>query len=340
VFVDASRPTMPNKEYPGAATRTLTTEIWYPAAAVDPPPAIGQRDAALLTDGAPYPLVVYSHGFIDRRTSGGFLARHLASHGYVVVSIDYPLSNGAAPGGPTIDDVPSQPGDISYVLDQVLADDPGNRFAGAIDADRIGLTGLSLGGLTSTLAGFHATLRDARVRAVAPIAGLACNFNEVFYGDLDIPLLTVHGDIDAILPFAANARTQFDNANSPRYLVTVVGASHTAFSDLGALININNPDDVGCVALGSALPAPGDTTLFDALGGPALGIVDNNCPLPCQDPTPRPTALRGARQLDLTVLAVYPFLEAYLRDDAAMRHYLETTLAAENSEIIVESSLP
>lgn len=339
-FVDASRPTMPNKDYPGAPNRTLATEIWYPAAAVDPAPAGGQRDAALLADGAPYPLVVYSHGFIDRRTSGGFLARHLASHGYVVLAIDYPLSNGNAPGGPTVNDVANQPGDISYVLDQVLADDPGNRFAGAIDAGRIGLTGLSLGGLTSTLTAFHANLRDMRVRAVAPIAGLACNFNDVFYGDLDIPLLTVHGDIDAILPFAANARTQFDNANSPRYLVTVVGASHTAFSELGALINVNNQDDVGCVALGSALPDPGDTTLLDALGGAPLGVVENDCPLPCQDPTPRPTALRGARQLDLTVLAVYPFLEAYLRDNAAMRLYLETTLAAENGEIVLESELP
>lgn len=167
-----------------------------------------------------------------------------------------------------------------------------------------------------------------------------CNFNDVFYGDLDIPLLTVHGDIDAILPFAANARTQFDNANSPRYLATVIGASHTAFSELGALINVNNQDDVGCTALGSALPEPGDTTLLDALGGAALGAVDNDCPLPCRDPTPRPTALRGARQLDLTVLAVDPFFQAYLRDDAAMRHYLETTLAAKNSEILVEATLP
>src|SRR5262245_34754190 len=107
-FVDGGRPTPPNGSFPGAPTRTLTTEVWYPATAPG-------RDTALDMAGAPYPLVVHSHGFLDGRTGEAYLAQHLASRGYVVAAPDYPLSNGGAPGGPTFADVANQPGDWSFV---------------------------------------------------------------------------------------------------------------------------------------------------------------------------------------------------------------------------------
>ena len=336
---DTSRPTMPNRTFPGAPTRMLPTEVWYPAAPVSNPPADGQRDVALLATGAPYPLVVHSHGVMDRRIAIGFLARHLASHGYIVASPDFPLSNFSAPGSPTTADVPNQPGDVSFVIDTLLAlnDDPQSGFAGAIDAERIGLSGLSLGGLTTSLTTFHVTLRDPRVRAAVSIAGPACFFGPRFYENARVPLLTLHGDIDAIVPYVENGRFQFATARPPKYLVTLKNASHTAFDEIGARLLVNNQDDIGCTAIGGLQP-DGDTDpgVIEALGGAEAGIIDGDCPGVCSDPTPRPTSLRGPRQLDLTTLTIFPFFEAELRGDAAARQYLETGLAAENPEATVE----
>ncbi len=88
--------------------RTLTLEVWYPAAlaagqkaggdyhAITRDPAItatlhGQavRDAAPLTSEAPFPLVIISHGYPGNRYLMSHLAENLASKGFVTVSIDH-----------------------------------------------------------------------------------------------------------------------------------------------------------------------------------------------------------------------------------------------------------
>jgi hypothetical protein len=49
-----------------------------------------------------------------------------------------------------------------------------------------------------------------------------------------------------------------------------------------------------------------------------------------------PSALHGDRQLELTLLSVFPFFEAYLRGDEAMLRFLEQGLAPQNPEIALE----
>ena len=83
-WVDESRPMASNGNFEGAPARTFAVALWAPS---DAP--------------GPHPLVVYSHGFMSNRHGGAYLARHLASHGYVVASLDYPLSHYGAPGGRT-----------------------------------------------------------------------------------------------------------------------------------------------------------------------------------------------------------------------------------------------
>ena len=68
-FVDRSRPTDANGDFPGAPERTFEATLWYPA---DAP--------------GPQPLLVYSHGFMSMRGENVPLAELLASHGYVVES--------------------------------------------------------------------------------------------------------------------------------------------------------------------------------------------------------------------------------------------------------------
>ena len=80
VFVDPSRSTSANGDYPGASSRTLVASLWYPTN----------------VDGM-HPLIIYSHGFASNRNGGSYIAENLASHGYVVVAADYPLTHGGHP---------------------------------------------------------------------------------------------------------------------------------------------------------------------------------------------------------------------------------------------------
>lgn len=335
-FVDTTRPTMPNGTYAGTAARQLVTEVWYPADAAADGATMDLRDAALASAGQPFPLVLYSHGYSEGRLGGAYLARHLASHGYIVAAPDFPLSNGNAPGGPTMNDLPDQPRDLSFLLDQLLA---GPRFGAAIDAQRIGVAGLSLGGWTTYLAAYHPTLRDPRVRAAAPIAALGCSLSHAYFAGSSAPLLIVHGDLDAAVPYDANARTAYTNANPPKRLVTVHNGSHTGFSGLATLLPGDNPDEIGCSILLDALdksPANWEL-LYTRLGGSAAGIDATPCVALCTATTPLPPAVRNARQLELATLSVYPFFAATLRGDAAMQRFLDEGLATENSEIAVEA---
>ena len=335
IFIDTSRPTMPNGTYPGSPTRRLATEIWYPTEAVAPTPGQDARDSTVAAGR--HPLILYSHGFLDQRTGGTYLAEHLASYGYVVAAPDFPLTRNGAPGGANALDIVNQPGDLSYLIDQLFAMDADStsRFAGTIDHDRVGLSGLSLGGSTTFLATFHPTLRDTRVRAAAPIAGVTCNFGPKFYGNQHTPLLIVHGTIDAIVAYQQNAVFAYGEANAPKYLVSIANGSHTGFTQAALLFQgINNPDEVGCGALGGDAADSGDS-LVDLLGGADAGIIAGDCPADCSNPN-LPHAIDAKRQHDLAIISVFPFFEAYLRGDNRARQFLEQTAARENTELSIQ----
>ena len=112
---------------------------------------------------------------MSNRSGGVYLTQHLASYGYVVAAPDFPLSNGNAPGLPTFFDLANQPGDVRFVIDQLLtlSAETQSAFAAGIDRTRIGLTGFSMGGSTTILAALHPTLRDPRVQAAAALAGVS-----------------------------------------------------------------------------------------------------------------------------------------------------------------------
>jgi predicted dienelactone hydrolase len=321
IFVDASRPTDANGDFEGAPERTLTATLWYP------------KD-----DAGAHPLLVYSHGFMSRRGENPPLVELLASHGYVVVSVDYPLTNGSAPGGPNVHDAVNQPGDVRFVIDRVLAWAPDERpFAGEIDRARIGAIGLSLGGLTTTLVTFHPRLRDPRIAAAVSIAGPAEMFSPAFFASADVPFLMIAGTLDAMIPYASNAVPTPGKVRRGG-LVTIEGASHAgfaAFADQFPLRLLANPDRLGCFALTRNLSRTQENP-FDGLGGEADGILlDPNGPLPCHDGAPA-EALAAGRQLMITRLAALAFFESRFAKDPAARAaheaFLRETLARDFPE--------
>src|SRR5687768_7521522 len=81
MFVDPSRPTRANKEYAGAPERTLKVIVHYP-----------MQNGAPATAGAPFPLVLFSHGLTGWPELTQPLLSDFARAGYVVAAPAYPLS--------------------------------------------------------------------------------------------------------------------------------------------------------------------------------------------------------------------------------------------------------
>ena len=172
---DRKRPDILNTRDGGPVAeydRTLTLEVWYPAAlgagqqpggeyrVITRDPAVtativgkAVRDAAPLLGGAAplagqYPLVIISHGYPGNRYLMSHIGENLASKGFVTVSIDHKDS--------TYDDqkafgstLYNRSFDQLFVLneiDRLGKAGSGSFLSGLVDASRTGLIGYSMGG--------------------------------------------------------------------------------------------------------------------------------------------------------------------------------------------------
>ena len=327
-LVDRSRRTPPHAGLPGSRVRTLTVEVWYPAAPGETGPV---RDAPLAAE-RPFPLVVNSPGLLDSRGGELYYTAHLASRGFVVASIDFPLTRGGAPGGPELADFHNQPGDVRFVIDQLLrlSRRRGEWLAGGVDRKRLGVTGLSLGGGTTLLVTYHRRLRDRRIRAALPVAPTGCFFGERFYRSTAGPtLLVLQGDQDLLVPLATNGARVFERARSPRTLVTLAHGTHTAFVTYFTGSAAESYDKIGCAAI-AGVATLGD--IFAGLGGPRAGIDPTGCALPCQDPPPDNPPMSADEQHRLTKVVEAAFFDATLKGSAAASCFLGEVLAAENPD--------
>ena len=314
-FVDRSR------DGGSASPRSLTTRVWFP-----------------LDDPGPHALVVYSHGYSSNRRGGAYLAEWLAGRGYVVAAPDHPLTHRWAPHGPRADDVVNQPGDLHVVIDGVLAWDAGERpFPGTIDPQQIGVVGLSLGGMTATLATFHPRLRDPRISAAVSLAGPMTIFGPRFFAAVPAAFLMVAGDADVIVDYATNAPLVLERVPDGA-LVTIAGASHAGFDDAARIMRrlVENPDRIACWWLTTNLDLSRSREVLAALGGLESGIV-------VPEPTPRPclqeppaVAMDPVRQQLITKVVVATFFDSRFARDPGVRReaedYLQQGLAVDFPE--------
>ena len=205
-FVDTDRTT----EAPNAAPdRTLVTTIRAPE------------------EGGPYPLVVFAHGANGHPRKFAKLTTAWAEAGYVVAAPAFPNSNDEAPGGIAVEAYVHQPGDVSFVIDEVLALAGARRgaLAGRVDADRIGVAGLSLGAATTYGVTFHPCCRDERIDAAIGMAGVLLPYTPGEYELAGVPLLVLHGDADPVLGIQLDADT-YARAAPPKVFVTIHGGGH------------------------------------------------------------------------------------------------------------------
>src|SRR5690606_911780 len=97
----------------------------------------------------------------------------------------------------------------------------GSPFFGALDPDRIAMSGHSFGGLTTYLV----EDLDPRIKVAIPMAPAVINQQS-----LAIPSLTLLGQTDGVLPVEP-MRAAWQASAAPKVLVEIERAGHYAFSD-------------------------------------------------------------------------------------------------------------
>ncbi len=287
-LVDSSRPSSTER-----SSRPLTVQFWYPTADTTGPRARYVTPVALVdtmlrrqyydilpsilngwrtlpvrawSDAAPlaprgtvgWPVLFFSPGGGVSRANYTALVVSVASHGYLVVAIDHPMSGFAlAPDGtllaPGVADLPYKDHpyanlthdmalDASYVLDRL----PGLAPL-AIDATRLGYFGHSLGGASA----LDACILDRRFRACADMDGSP--FGQAAVKPIGKPILVLLSEPDhrdrPPPADSAEARRRADFArmgrerdqewaaigkrkgNAAWHVVKILGTGHFSFSD-------------------------------------------------------------------------------------------------------------
>jgi len=227
VLVDRSRSTPVHGSVSLRSERVLNTTILYPAHKVPEgqPVPNGSPDR---TDG-PYPLIVFAQGFGGVVSTYLPLLEHWAANGFVVAAPQFPVTGGA-PDVADLSDYVHQPGDMSFVVTQLLrqSSDPTGLLSGLIDPTEVGAAGWSLGGVTTFGLVANTCCRDPRIKAAVVMSGDAVSFPKGRVEEASAtPILFVHGDSDTVVPYASTV-DDFNHARTPKGLLTIDGGSHDA----------------------------------------------------------------------------------------------------------------
>lgn len=210
-----------------------------------------------------YPVLVFSAGRGGFRQEGTHLFEELASHGYVVASIDSPYASSGVifpdgrmvplherllpgpTGGIPADleffnevAIPYLAQDVLFTLDQLAAvnqNDPNGILTGRLDMDRAGMLGVSLGGLV----GAEASSLDSRLKAL--ISMDVHMPPHVVQSGLTQPVMFIGREAHwmerekwpqaYIDELETSVRSVYDRLPGDGYLVLVEGMFHTNHSD-------------------------------------------------------------------------------------------------------------
>ena len=223
-FVDPSRTVRIPGGKPGP--RTLVTVIRYPAAG--PASRVDAPGAAPASTAGPFPLVIFGHGFAVTPGPYAPLLQAWARAGYVVAAPIFPLGNANAPGGPNESDIVNQPGDMSFIISQLLALSAkrAGPFAHLIAGNEVAVSGQSDGGETALATAYDTHFIDRRIKAAVILSGAEIpGVGGFTFPAPSPPLLAAQGTADTSnRPFFTYAF--FNLAPRPKFLLTLPGAPH------------------------------------------------------------------------------------------------------------------
>lgn len=261
----------------GDEERTLRVRFWYPsdgatgkAASYTHEIIVGANEPVdvnfagqAITDAtakeAKYPLVVMSHGFGGWAEHYSNLGEHIASRGYVVASIDH--ADQRVTGAPSFltsfsNVLQNRSLDQRQIITKIIsnAKSATTGYAAAIDTDKIGLIGYSMGGfgairtagapydyssesLGNLPEASQKTIQDGTQQtapisaliAIAPWGGTADNrsWNADALSKIAVPSLFIAGNQDDVSDYSDGISWVFDAMkNSERHMLTYREARH------------------------------------------------------------------------------------------------------------------
>jgi predicted dienelactone hydrolase len=171
---------------------------------------------------APFPLIVFAHGFALRPSVYARLLDTWARAGYMVAAPVFPVERPSAPGGPDQSDLLNEPADISFVISRLAS--PAGPLRGLVDPKRIVLAGHSDGAVAALAAAYDRRFRDSRIDAAMILSGAAPRgFTSAPAGSP--PLLAVQGTLDPINAPSVTA-DYYRLMRRPKFLLWLLGASH------------------------------------------------------------------------------------------------------------------
>ncbi|GIJ75470.1 alpha/beta hydrolase family protein [Virgisporangium ochraceum] len=227
--------------------RALLASQDFPTGSTLPPVTAGRLGAPLRRDSDRLPVVVFSHGAHDHRGTHTIIGQELASHGYIVVTVDHTHDAFVEfPDGRRLEPIivgdhalgaPDFAADVPFLLDRIgdLAagrnpDADGRRLPdglrGAPDLRRIGMFGTSKGGTATRLV----MESDPRVRA-----GLALDapMEPITETDMGRPFMLLTSEYDRTTEPVAIA---WSHLTGWKLDMRVDGARHTSNGDYKVLL--------------------------------------------------------------------------------------------------------
>ncbi|MBM4203713.1 MAG: dienelactone hydrolase [Gammaproteobacteria bacterium] len=218
----------------------------------------------------PAAVVLFSHGLGGSREGSGFLGKHWAARGYIVVFLQHPGSDEsvwrdlaqaerlqALQKAANPQTFMQRVFDVAAVLDQLAVWNKasGDALSGRIDLDRVGMSGHSFGAVTTQAVSGQATANgrqlflDKRIDAAiimspsTPRRGTA----EVAFRNVRLPWLLMTGTRDTApigdQDMASRLAVYPSLPTGGKYELVLDGAEHSAFTErrLPGEVNPRNP---------------------------------------------------------------------------------------------------
>ena len=208
-YVDTSRSTPATPSSPASDRRVLVTTIRFPT-----------------DDPGPLPLIVLAHGLNGHPHMLDELSEAWARAGYVVAAPRFPRANLGTNGKAVLADAAEYPADLSFVISKLLAigdDGEPELLRGRIDAQHLGVAGISLGGMAVYGLISNTCCRDGRVDAAILMSAVRPPFPSGVYTRQDVPVMLVHGDADTGYRYSHGA---YPELAPPKWFVTLKGGRH------------------------------------------------------------------------------------------------------------------
>ncbi len=213
------------------------------------------EDVSPADNGAPFPVIIFSHGLTGIRMQNTVMVRELVSHGYIVAAIDHSYANALTifpdgrifvydparifPSGRSnpvegnrLVQVWSQ--DIAFLLDEMAVWDQeaGNLLNGRFDLDHVGIFGHSTGGGAT----MEFCLQDARCQAGVGLDSWLLPVSENLLAQgLQQPFMFISSPRWLGQDNRALGNYIFNNLSQDSYALTLANTEHYDFTDLPLL---------------------------------------------------------------------------------------------------------